>query len=191
MAAQYMFHFAHSMNEKQVKVIFLGNDAVGKTSIIRRFAENIFRERYKPTLGVQVFTRENYEYPPGSGEKLLIYLWDIGAQQLYEIVRPDYYVGVSGVVYVGDLTEPDTIKAIERWASEVKTHVKYPCGWAVALNKFDVLQESGKTSEKKVLEEMGKLLPKEVRDPQKIFLTSAKNDYNVTELIQCVLSQIL
>ncbi len=186
-----MFNLVHSIEQKQVKVIFLGNDAVGKTSFIRRFAENTFRDRYKPTLGVQVFTKENYEFPVGSGQKILIYLWDIGAQDLYEIVRPDYYVGVSGVVFMGDLTRPDSIRDINRWMEEVRLNLKYRYGWALALNKFDLVPEREKKDETTILDEATRHLPEAARVPDKVFLTSAKDNYNVTEVIHCVLSQIL
>lgn len=186
-----MFQLARPIEEKQIKIIFLGDDAVGKTSLIRRFAENIFRERYKPTLGVQVFTREHYEYPPDSKEHVLIYLWDIGAQELYELVRPDYYVGVSGVVYVGDLTRPETIEHINHWSNEGKNHIQYFHGWAIALNKFDAIQDTRDTDEAHIITEMSTLLPKTLVDHEKILVTSAKNNHNVTELVNCVLSQIL
>ncbi len=186
-----MFHFVRAIEEKQVKIIFLGDDKVGKTSIIRRFAENIFRERYKPTLGVQVFTKENYEYPANSNQKILIYLWDIGAQELYELVRPDYYVGVSGIVFVGDVTRPETIERIRHWANEVKQHVKYPHGWAVALNKIDLIGEEEKKTTKRRREALLELIPEKMRDSEKIFFTSAKNDLQIIELIDCVLSQII
>lgn len=180
-----MFALSKPIRGTQVKIVFLGDDKVGKTSIIRRFVDDVFKESYRPTLGVQVLTKEHYEYPLDPSQDLVIYLWDIGAQQLYEIVRPDYYVGIAGAIFVGDVTRPDIIKNLKFWFTEVKTHVRYPFGWMVALNKVDVLDDKNGVPEKAM-----QLVPKEMRENNRVLFTSAKTNQNVEELILRVLSQV-
>ncbi len=181
-----MFSLSRPIRAKQIKVIFLGDDQVGKTSIIRRFADDMFREKYRPTLGVQVLTKENYIYPPGTDQRLLIYLWDIGAQNLYEVVRPDYYVGISAAVFVADLTHSESITNLEYWLKEIKQHVRYRYGWAVALNKVDVIENKNS-----LLKRALRLLPDELQEESKVFFTSAKKNINIQELMVGILSQII
>ena len=180
-----MFSLSKPIHGKQVKVIFLGDDQVGKTSIIRRFADNVFRENYRPTLGVQVITKENYEFPPNSGQKLIIYLWDIGAQQLYEVVRPDYYVGISAAIFVGDVTRPESVQNIDYWFKEIKMHVRYPHGWMVALNKVDAVEDNEKPKN------LVSLLPESLQNKDHIVFTSAKENRNIEILIKKPLSQVV
>ena len=60
------------MEKTQKKILLLGDGAVGKTSLVHRFVEGIFNERYKATIGVDIFSK-NVSTENGEVE---LQLWD-------------------------------------------------------------------------------------------------------------------
>ncbi len=182
-----MLSMSKPILEKQVKIVFLGDDRVGKTSIVRRFVDDEFKPQYRPTLGVQVFTKDHYVFPPESGQELLIYFWDIGAQKYYEIVRPDYYVGMSAVIFVADVMKVESIQNLRYWHEEIRSHVRYPCGWMVALNKVDLVNGDEENLRTKAMNE----LPVDLQDQNRVVFTSAKENRSIEELIHGALRQVV
>ena len=50
----------------QKKILLLGDGAVGKTSLVHRFVEGVFKERYKATIGVDIFSKSTNNFLDGS-----------------------------------------------------------------------------------------------------------------------------
>ncbi len=94
------------------KIILLGDSAVGKTSLIRRFVINSFDDKYISTIGTKVSKKvikieeEDKEYC------LEILIWDIIGQKSYEIVLSSALHGAHGAMVVCDVTREDTLKSL-------------------------------------------------------------------------------
>ncbi len=187
-----MFEWMPPVDKRPIKLIFVGDVAVGKTSLIRRFVDDVFVERTRPTVGVRVFSKKIDEFPPHSGEKIHLQLWDLSAHAHYDLIRPSYYAGAAGVVYVADVTRVDTIEHLERWMQDISMHVPRALGWAVSLNKVDFLTEVKSMADGEASwREHHAHLPEPLRNRHRVFYTSAKLGINVTETMRCVLSQVL
>ena len=65
--------------EKALKIVVIGDEGVGKTSLILRYVKNRFTEDYKPTLGAD-FAIKEFKL---NGTNIKIYLWDIGGTKRY------------------------------------------------------------------------------------------------------------
>lgn len=90
------------------KICLLGDFAVGKTSLVSRFVNNVFSERYLTTVGVKVDTKL-VELSAGRGVKLVI--WDLaGAANLSTPARA-YIQGSHGFLTVCDGTRRATLSA--------------------------------------------------------------------------------
>lgn len=82
------------------KVVFIGDVAVGKTSIITRIAENRFKEYYEPSIGVDFLSRM-VKYK----DKIIkLQLWDTAGQEKYKSLIPSYVRGASIIFIVYDIT---------------------------------------------------------------------------------------
>ncbi len=101
----------------QKKICLLGDPAVGKSSLIRRFVKDTFDEDYVSTIGTNVVSKLVNLYFPETGDstsiKLLI--WDIAGQKNISDIHASYYNGVEGGLIVCDITRKETLTNLPDW----------------------------------------------------------------------------
>lgn len=111
----------------------LGSFAVGKTSLVQRFVQNLFSEKYHTTIGVKIDKKI-----VGVGEQTLsLVLWDIAGEDEFHTVRTSYLRGASGYLLVVDKTRQSTLDvALEIHAKAQETLGNVPC--LLLINKCDL-----------------------------------------------------
>ncbi len=97
------------------KVVLLGDPAVGKTSLVRRFVFDMFDDHYIATIGAKVVKKEMVV--DGSDLKLMI--WDLLGQENFDRLVSSTLKGVEGAFIVFDLTRKDTVNRIPKFMSIV------------------------------------------------------------------------
>jgi small GTP-binding protein len=117
----------------KLKIVMLGDFAVGKTSFIRRFVFDEFDDSYLTTIGVKV-TRKELDIPDGRVDLLL---WDIAGSDKFNIISPEYIRGASGGIIVSDITRKSTVESIASNAALMEK-INPQAIIAVALNKIDL-----------------------------------------------------
>ena len=152
------------MKTYQKKVCLIGDFAVGKTSLIRRFVEGIFDEKYLTTVGV-VVSRKSLTLGDYS-IKLLI--WDLAGGR--DFAHPGYLAGVAGALLVCDLTRTSTLAVLRAYAQQVRD-VNPQATILLLGNKADLADERAITDEQ--LQAISAELNASV------LLTSAKSGENV------------
>lgn len=118
----------------QKKILLLGDGAVGKTSLVHRFVEGVFNERYKATIGVDIFSKV-VNTPNGEVE---LQLWDLSGQQHFSAVRSKFYNKADGALLVFDLTNKKTFENLGSWLTETKNGVGNEIPMFVLGNKMDL-----------------------------------------------------
>ena len=106
----------------KVKVCLIGEAAVGKTSLIRRFVLDNFDDKYIQTLGTKVSKKElAAPSPDGSGElKIDMTIWDIMGQKGFrELLKEAYFYGARGILAVCDVTRRKTLDDLDDWIEGV------------------------------------------------------------------------
>jgi len=103
----------------RIKLVVVGDGAVGKTSLLISYATKKFPTEYVPT----VF--ENYTAQMKRGEEnILLHLWDTAGQEDYDRLRPLSYPGADVVLLCFALVTRDSLEAIrEKWFPEVNHYV--------------------------------------------------------------------
>ncbi len=103
-----------------LKIIIVGEPAVGKTSLVKKFVSGQFSKDYRSSIGTNIFIKKiNLE---NIGETT-IQLWDIAGQERWINMRRSYYSGAKGVLIVGDLTRKNTFDQIVKfWVPDVKQY---------------------------------------------------------------------
>ncbi|MBE2221823.1 MAG: GTP-binding protein [Anaerolineae bacterium] len=154
------------MKVVQKKVCLLGDFAVGKTSLVRRFVVGRFEDKYLSTIGVKVsrksLEREDY--------KLNLLIWDLVGGNEFSRAETGYLVGTAGALVVCDLTRPDTLEAVRRYTSQIRA-VNPHVHLVFLGNKID------RTEERAIDDDTLTAVATELNAP--IFLTSAKTGENV------------
>ncbi|ORC90907.1 putative small GTP-binding protein Rab28 [Trypanosoma theileri] len=107
--------------EREFKVVILGDGAVGKTSLIKRYCESDFAQNYKQTIGLDFYSKK-VELPDGG--RVTLRIWDIGGQQIGGSMIENYIHEADAVCFVYDVTNPDSFKDVEDWHRCVLTSLE-------------------------------------------------------------------
>jgi Ras-related protein Rab-2A len=106
--------------EKVYKLVMLGDEAVGKTSLIMMHTEHRFEESYKMTIGTDISAKlVQVDEKHGSKTNVYLILWDIGGQPKYAILKESYLRGASGALLVFDLTNKTSFHHIYEWLDDL------------------------------------------------------------------------
>ncbi|MFX1446763.1 MAG: Rab family GTPase, partial [Promethearchaeota archaeon] len=98
------------------KFIIIGDKAVGKSSIVRRFVEDKFSLDYRSTLGLNVLSHSMNFY----GNEVNFMLWDLGGQAYFQRFRRTYYKSAQAAFIVFDVCEQDTFSNVKLWYKELE-----------------------------------------------------------------------
>lgn len=125
----------------QFRVVLLGEAAVGKTSLLRRYTENIFDEDYKATIGTSFATKDVTVTKDAGGTTLVrLATWDMGGQATYKELRRQFMKGAAAAIIVYDITRPETFMAMNNWF-EAFREVCPGSIIVIAANKIDLKNE--------------------------------------------------
>jgi len=153
------------------KLILTGDFGVGKSSVVKRFIENMFKETYIATVGVEISKKSVVL----EKETIINFiLWDIGGQ-VGQIApyRHRFYEGASAAFIVIDRTRPNNLESVKAWIKDIKESVPHNIPVVIVGNKSD-LQEELVISEEEI-----KSLAKELGFHY--ILTSCKTGENINE----------
>ncbi|HTQ58471.1 MAG TPA: Rab family GTPase [Bryobacteraceae bacterium] len=117
----------------QKKICMAGSFAVGKTSLVRRFVESIFDERYQTTVGVKI----DKKVVQADGQELTLLLWDLAGEDDLAQVRPAHLRGAAGFILVVDGCRSHTLETALSLERRI-THETGPVPFVLALNKADL-----------------------------------------------------
>lgn len=98
-----------------LKVIIVGDAAVGKTTLVRRYCEGKFHASRVATIGVDFYT-QRVPLPTGP---VKLSIWDMAGQERFEAVREGFYRGSRAAALVYDATVPASLVNLLRWRDEV------------------------------------------------------------------------
>ena len=152
----------------KVKVCFIGDAGVGKTSLIKRFVLDVFDDRYIATIGTKV-TKKIVDVDGKA--KVMMLVWDIMGQKGFrELLREAYFFGAHGAIAVCDMTNKETLEEQRYWIKAL-TDVAGDVPIVFAGNKAD-LENDRVIKEQELRDLAGKY-------KAQAFLTSAKTGQNV------------
>jgi len=171
-----------SNEEFQFKISVVGDGAVGKTSLIRKYTKGNFEKDYIKTIGAQ-FSR--FEKIIESDTVNLVF-WDIAGQEDFDFLQPLFYKESKASIVVYSLEENDlgnnSFDHVKNWVQNLR---KY-CGeipMILFANKVDLVEEN----------EMDLLEIKNIVDKYNFIgfsLTSAKTGQGVNEAFDIIIQEL-
>ncbi|XP_045690627.1 ras-related protein Rab-28 isoform X3 [Phyllostomus hastatus] len=103
--------------DRQLKIVVLGDGTSGKTSLATCFAQETFGKQYKQTVGLDFFLRRITL--PGN-LNVTLQVWDIGGQTIGGKMLDNYIYGAQGILLVYDITNYQSFENLEDWYTVVK-----------------------------------------------------------------------
>ncbi|XP_071163021.1 ras-related protein Rab-6A isoform X2 [Mytilus edulis] len=156
------------------KLAFLGEAAVGKTSLITRFMYDSFDNTYQATIGIDFLSKTMYL----EDRTIRLQLWDTAGQERFRSLIPSYIRDSSVAVVVYDITNANSFQQTSKWIDDVRTERGSDVIIMLVGNKTDLSDKRQVTSEE------GERKAKELNV---MFIeTSAKAGYNVKQLFRRV-----
>ena len=165
---------AASSSNSGMKVVLLGEGRVGKTSCVARFIEDAFDADSQRTVQAKMYVKKRLLL----GAKAVdLAVWDTAGQEAFHALGPLYYRNAKGALLVYDLSDDETFERVKMWMKELKKSVGPSIRTAILANKCDLVKPT---------DERVKVHEAEAREYAKeqgalYFVTSAKNNVNVTE----------
>jgi len=122
----------------QVKLVLLGEAAVGKSSVVLRFVSNEFQANKEPTIGAAFLTQKcRLE------DRTLRYeIWDTAGQERFHSLAPMYYRNAQAAVVVYDVTKGTSLEKAKSWVKELQRQANPNIVIALVGNKIDLVQSS-------------------------------------------------
>ncbi len=163
------------LEQRKYKICLIGENAVGKTSLIQRFVHDEFSDHYLTTIGTKISKKDVVVTYPDQDKKydITMMIWDIMGQKGFRpILSHSYFHMAKGGIAVCDLTRPHTLEELTGWIESMfEITGKIPV--IVVANKNDL------TDEIRIKEEDIATLAEQYDAP--FLYTSAKTGANVEE----------
>lgn len=127
------------------KVCLLGDAAVGKTSLIKRYVFNQFDDKYITTIGTNV-SKKNIKLALQQNDQqqnyeLTMAIWDIIGQKELQSFNLNYYRNANSGLVVCDITRRETLDNLIMWTSSFfNTIGQVPL--VFIINKYDLRDQA-------------------------------------------------
>ena len=125
------------INKGLQKLIILGNSGVGKTSLMRRYVDQVFSSQFKTTIGADFSTKD----VPVGDDMVTLQIWDTAGQERFQSLGYAFYRGSDACVLVYDVTNAQSFEKIDSWREQFITYsgVEVPLDFPFVLlgNKAD------------------------------------------------------
>ncbi|TBU07285.1 small GTP-binding protein [Hamiltosporidium magnivora] len=163
------------------KIVFLGTQSVGKTTLISQFVHRHADEKYHPTIGID-FLSTKIDI---NGKEVKLQLWDTAGQERFNSIIPNYTRDSFIAIVVFDLSNQKSFEQIDHWINDLvrihdtNNYVKV----IIAGNKKDLISEEQRLSfsslgNQKAQEHKGKYVETSAMKYEDIYeLVKTVNDY--------------
>eukprot|EP00039_Didymoeca_costata_P001110 m.49793 g.49793 ORF g.49793 m.49793 type:complete len:247 (+) comp10631_c0_seq3:152-892(+) len=175
-------HESQAMVEEEIeipmKVLIVGNGAVGKSSMIQRYCKGEYTQDYKKTIGVDFLEKQKSV----NGKDLRLMIWDTAGQEEFDAMTRTYYRGAAACVVAFSTTDRASFDAVENWINKVEAE----CGsipMVLVQNKIDLLERAVMTTEE------GNAKAEKVK--LQFYRTSVQDNYHVDDVFQYLAGEYL
>merc|ERR1711997_141721 len=105
----------------------------GKSSLLQRFADDMFTENYITTIGVDF----RFKTIPVEKKTIKLQIWDTAGQERFRTITSAYYRGADGIILVYDITDRESFSHVNDWLNEVNRYVNESTCKILIGNKCD------------------------------------------------------
>ncbi|KAH8045530.1 GTPase [Aureococcus anophagefferens] len=107
---------------RAIKLLMIGDSAVGKTSLLLRYANDTFSSTFITTIGIDFKIKTiNLD-----GKRVKLQIWDTAGQEQFRTITRSYFRGAQGIVLVYDITDRGTLNSVRSWMAQINEHAGRP-----------------------------------------------------------------
>ncbi|KAI7309070.1 hypothetical protein KC315_g13131 [Hortaea werneckii] len=143
-----------------VKLVLLGEAAVGKSSLVLRFVNNDFQPNKEPTIGA-AFLTQKCQLP---ARTIKFEIWDTAGQERFASLAPMYYRNAQSALVVYDVTKKSSLTKARHWVAELQRQASPGIVIALVGNKKDLCEEEDEADESGDAGESGEQQQQEEED---------------------------
>ena len=176
--------FLASENDKpenpKYKLIFLGDQSVGKSCILNRFMYDTFTEDYQATIGLDFQNKKDCQI---DNQDIHLLLYDTSGQEKFKSLIPMYTRNANIILLVYDITSQNSFNNLSNWLEDLINVKKEEVIFAVVGNKTDLEDNREVSAEewKKFAEEKNFIFAE----------VSAKTGDGINKLFDVILKEML
>ena len=180
------------VSQSQIKVILLGEGAVGKTTLrLKYMGEQSTKGLYISTLGADF----SLKYMDFEKESVMLQIWDIAGQNRFRDVIKSYFAGANGALVVYDLTRMETFEQVKYWIDHLFS-ITGPIPFCIIGNKLDIAPTDQRFADilseaDETIKKLNVYIKEEYNFEIHHFLTSAYSGENVDEAFTLLTKEIM
>jgi Ras-related protein Rab-8A len=134
-------------NMKQMKLMILGDQAVGKSSLLLRYTEDNFSLNMMGTAGIdlkkKIVTIEE--------ETIKVMIYDTAGHDRFRQITKVQYKGSKGIILVYDVTDRKTFESVSSWMDHIKENADDDVEIMLVGNKIDMMEKRDVTKEEGII----------------------------------------
>mmetsp|Transcript_29321 Transcript_29321/g.33896 ORF Transcript_29321/g.33896 Transcript_29321/m.33896 type:complete len:225 (-) Transcript_29321:10-684(-) len=138
-------HESKATYDYMVKILILGDSAVGKTSFLTRFSKGTETTSHIATIGFDLKTK-TLEV---EGKRIKLQIWDTAGQEKYRSIVQTYYKGAAGIILMYSVTDRKSFQNVENWMKQIKSDAVEGVVIVLIANKVDASEREVETAEGK------------------------------------------
>ena len=165
-----------SSDIESYKIAIIGNQHVGKTTILSRYKYETTDDSYAPTVGIDFLTKNVFL----EDKTIRLIMWDTAGQERFKSLIPSYLKNANCVILTYDITEKSSFNALGKWLSDAKDNVVEGTFIILCGNKIDL------NNKRVITKEEGEKFAKE--NNIAFAETSATTGQGINELFNTILS---
>ena len=164
--------------KKKMHIMILGDGAVGKTSILKQYANQKFTNQHIKTLGVDFIQTQHRR-----GETTYdVKIWDTAGQERFHTITYQFYRQANGMIIAFDITNHESFQNVKTWMNSIYKHGDPSIAKVLVGNKIDLEEQRviSKADAMKIAQEHG----------MEYFETSARDNVNIKELMTYIMDKV-
>ena len=164
-----------------IKVVLIGDAAVGKSSLLLKYIDDIFEDTYVCTIGVD-FKIKSLQL---ENKRIKLQVWDTAGQERFKPITKCYFRGSHGCVVLFDITNRSSFNNVKYWVSDYRENNTVDS----SANIIVIGNKSDKESDRNVTIEEGNILAESIGATY--IEASAKTGRGVADAFEAIATVVL
>ena len=116
------------------KIVIIGDQHVGKTSILSKYKYETIEENYAPTIGIDFLTKNVFL----EDKTIRLIMWDTAGQERFKSLIPSYLKNANSIILTFDITSKNSFNSLNKWLEDIKNNVQDSVFIVLCGNKIDL-----------------------------------------------------